>query len=84
MTGLILALSGLLCAVTGLRLRMETGVSVFVTAEDALKWSACDDSNRRQIGFRASVQSPESAAGTVKDVELIGHPVPVIQGVRAK
>jgi hypothetical protein len=63
---------------------METGVSVFVTAEDALKWSACDSSNRRQIGFRVSAQSTEFASGTVQDVELVGHPVPVIPGARAK
>jgi ATP-dependent Lon protease len=68
----------------GFRLRMETGVSVFVTAEDALSWSACDGSSRRQIGFRASVQSPASDSGTVHEVELIGHKVPVIPGARAK
>ena len=67
----------------GLRLRMETGVSVFVTPEDALRWSACDGSTRGQIGFRVSVP-PSSASVTVKDIDLVGHPVPVIPGVRAK
>jgi hypothetical protein len=68
----------------GLRLRMETGVSVFVSAEDALIWSACNGFSRRQIGFRASVQSPATHSEAVEDVELVGHPVPAISGVRAK
>jgi hypothetical protein len=38
----------------GLRLRMETGVSVLVSAQDALSWLATDNTARRPIGFRAA------------------------------
>jgi hypothetical protein len=68
----------------GLRMRFETGVSVFVTVEDALTWSACDGPTGRQIGFRASIQSPASDSGTMQDVELIGHSVPATPQARAR
>jgi MoxR-like ATPase len=67
----------------GLRLRLETGVSVVVSVEEALKWSAGAACDRRQIGFRASSTARGSTAAIAEDIELVGSPVAVTPGARA-
>jgi hypothetical protein len=69
----------------GLRLRMETGVSVFVSVKEALKWSAGAVCDRRQIGFRTGLIGHGSTAAIVQDVDLVGSPVqPQVTGSSSK
>ncbi len=59
----------------GIRMRLETGTSVVISVDEALKWAASDGLPCRQIGFRAPMPPTETAAPFDQEVELAGHRV---------